>query len=257
MSSKGLYDVIASYPYTAKSERELSLAKNETLTVLKEYNQWLFVQNSIGKRGMIPLSYTRRADNIPPPSTAPPAASANPAAKTVAAQPQAAKPAAQPQAAAQPAAQPAAQHAAKPSGKNKHVMATKAVIPTNDGHLALKEGDVIEVLEEFPTGWLRGQLNGKVGLVPPDAVRPCEAVAAKVLYHARALFDYNPSQEGQLTFKKGDVLAIMKDDLPGGWWLAELNGKPGHVPKSYCKKIEHKKRPPSVIGSKINAETRP
>jgi len=218
-SAKPLYDVTASFAYTAKTERELTVVKGDSLSVLKECGQWLFVQNTEGKRGMVPANYTRRAGQ----ASASPAKTASPI----------------PASAATPGSR-----GPSPGGEaNKRMVAIKDVVPTASGQIALKEGEVVVVLEEYATGWLRVSCNGKEGRVPKEAVKPYESETVQIgkyLFKARAIYDYTASVEGQFSFKKGDILAIVKDDIAGGWWLADVNGKLGHVPKSYFKVIQHK-----------------
>lgn len=54
-------------------------------------------------------------------------------------------------------------------------------------------------------------------------------------YTARALYMYQAAIPEELSFAKGDVLAVLRlqDD---GWWEAEVagkNGRPGLVPSNY------------------------
>jgi len=48
---------------------------------------------------------------------------------------------------------------------------------------------------------------------------------------ARANFDYDSREPGDLSFKSGDILMIHK--LEGDWWEAEKDGMRGHVPSNY------------------------
>lgn len=53
--------------------------------------------------------------------------------------------------------------------------------------------------------------------------------------HFISLGDFAAQQEGDLTFKKGEVLLIL-ERKPDGWWLAKNSkGKKGLVPKTYLK----------------------
>jgi hypothetical protein len=49
---------------------------------------------------------------------------------------------------------------------------------------------------------------------------------------ARALFDYEATNETELGFKAGDILTVSEQD-ESGWWYAELSGKQGFVPNNY------------------------
>lgn len=55
---------------------------------------------------------------------------------------------------------------------------------------------------------------------------------------ARALFDYNPQQAGDLGFKKGDIIDITeKTSQQNDWWKGELNGAKGSFPANYVQII--------------------
>ncbi|ODV76104.1 formin-binding protein HOF1 CYBJADRAFT_121738, partial [Cyberlindnera jadinii NRRL Y-1542] len=60
----------------------------------------------------------------------------------------------------------------------------------------------------------------------------------RVLKHAKALFDFSATIDGELTFKEGDVLSVlhMQED---GWWECEriANGAVGLAPYNYLETI--------------------
>lgn len=48
-------------------------------------------------------------------------------------------------------------------------------------------------------------------------------------------FDYDAEEDGELSFKEGDIIFVLKED-PSGWWFGRLaNGKEGLFPECYCK----------------------
>lgn len=49
---------------------------------------------------------------------------------------------------------------------------------------------------------------------------------------ARALYDYDATNDTELSFRAGDILTITEQD-ESGWWFAELNGAAGFVPNNY------------------------
>jgi hypothetical protein len=49
---------------------------------------------------------------------------------------------------------------------------------------------------------------------------------------ARALYDYEATNDTELSFAEGDILTITERD-DSGWWFAELNGQTGFVPNNY------------------------
>lgn len=54
---------------------------------------------------------------------------------------------------------------------------------------------------------------------------------------ARALFDYEATNDTELSFKAGDILTVSEQD-ESGWWYAEINGKQGFVPNNYLTVVE-------------------
>jgi hypothetical protein len=58
-----------------------------------------------------------------------------------------------------------------------------------------------------------------------------QLIAASTGAKAKALFDFVPSEDGELGFKVNDVLVIHKQE--GEWWEGELNGKRGVLPSNY------------------------
>ena len=50
--------------------------------------------------------------------------------------------------------------------------------------------------------------------------------------------DYSSEKDGNLNFKKGDILYIVSKD-EGDWWqaIAKHSGQEGYIPKSYVKKL--------------------
>lgn len=55
---------------------------------------------------------------------------------------------------------------------------------------------------------------------------------AAVCVQARGLYDYEATNETELSFQENDLLTITEQD-ESGWWFAELNGKTGFVPRNY------------------------
>jgi len=54
---------------------------------------------------------------------------------------------------------------------------------------------------------------------------------------ARALYDYEASDEGELSFLDGDVMIVLRKD-PSGWWTVELNGEIGNIPSNYVEMLK-------------------
>ena len=52
----------------------------------------------------------------------------------------------------------------------------------------------------------------------------------------RAICDFTAQQEGDLSFKKGDIIYVY--DTNGNWWKGTCNGAYGLIPSNYVSLIE-------------------
>jgi signal transducing adaptor molecule len=59
---------------------------------------------------------------------------------------------------------------------------------------------------------------------------------AATVSRVRALYDFAPSEPGELEFKKGDVIAVL-ESVYKDWWRGSLKGKTGIFPLNYVEKL--------------------
>ncbi|KAI4805730.1 hypothetical protein KUCAC02_010329 [Chaenocephalus aceratus] len=52
----------------------------------------------------------------------------------------------------------------------------------------------------------------------------------------KALYDFTPEQDDELTLKEGDLLDICGKE-ENGWWFGKLDGKTGHFPSTYVEEL--------------------
>lgn len=64
---------------------------------------------------------------------------------------------------------------------------------------------------------------------------PAGTTAATVS-RVRALYDFQPSEAGELQFRKGDVIAVL-ESVYKDWWKGSLRGQIGIFPLNYVEKI--------------------
>ncbi|KAK4174458.1 hypothetical protein QBC36DRAFT_292437 [Triangularia setosa] len=73
-----------------------------------------------------------------------------------------------------------------------------------------------------------------------EAAAPIQPVAsgttAATVSRVRALYDFLPSEPGELEFKKGDVIAVL-ESVYKDWWRGSLKGKTGIFPLNYVEKL--------------------
>ena len=85
------------------------------------------------------------------------------------------------------------------------------------------------------TGASAGAGDGALSVPQPIAPVPTGTTAATVS-RVRALFDFVPSEPGELEFKKGDVIAVISSAYKD-WWNGSLKGKTGIFPLNYVEKL--------------------
>lgn len=76
--------------------------------------------------------------------------------------------------------------------------------------------------------------SSQTSAAQPTAV-PSGTTAATVS-RVRALFDFVPSEPGELQFKKGDVIAVLESVFKD-WWKGSLRGQTGIFPLNYVEKL--------------------
>lgn len=53
----------------------------------------------------------------------------------------------------------------------------------------------------------------------------------------RARFNFQQTNEDELTFNKGDIISVTRQE-EGGWWEGMLNGKTGWFPSNYVREVK-------------------
>ncbi|KAF1957205.1 paraben-hydrolyzing esterase precursor [Byssothecium circinans] len=59
--------------------------------------------------------------------------------------------------------------------------------------------------------------------------------------YVKALYDFHPEVNTELSFRTGDVIKVVSKD-ESGWWDGVLNGVRGWFPGTYCKVVEERAR---------------
>ena len=60
---------------------------------------------------------------------------------------------------------------------------------------------------------------------------------AATVSRVRALFDFQPTEPGELQFRKGDVIAVL-ESVYKDWWKGSLRGQTGIFPLNYVEKLQ-------------------
>ncbi|KAJ5984087.1 hypothetical protein N7481_006186 [Penicillium waksmanii] len=68
----------------------------------------------------------------------------------------------------------------------------------------------------------------------PHPVPP--GTSAATVSRVRALFDFQPSEPGELQFRKGDIIAVL-ESVYKDWWKGSIRGQTGIFPLNYVEKL--------------------
>lgn len=70
-----------------------------------------------------------------------------------------------------------------------------------------------------------------------DQSAPRQGTTAATVSRVRALYDFSPTEAGELAFKKGDVIAVL-ESVYKDWWKGSLRGETGIFPLNYVDKLQ-------------------
>ncbi len=104
--------------------------------------------------------------------------------------------------------------------------------------LTLKTNDEIIIVKRYPNSdWCKGKLGNKIGLFPINFTK--SATATTALRKAKAIYDYEATEDNELSFKEGDIISIISEEM-AGWCVGELNGRKGMFPVNFVQQISNK-----------------
>lgn len=76
---------------------------------------------------------------------------------------------------------------------------------------------------------------------------------AATVSRVRALFDFAPSELGELAFRRGDVIAVL-ESVYKDWWKGSLRGQTGIFPLNYVEKLQDPTREELEREAQMEAE---
>ncbi|KAK2791381.1 ESCRT-0 subunit protein hse1 [Emmonsiellopsis sp. PD_33] len=100
--------------------------------------------------------------------------------------------------------------------------------------LSIKEKATLPGTNNTATSQSGAAVPVQTQAAPSQAV-PSGTTAATVS-RVRALFDFQPSEPGELQFRKGDVIAVL-ESVYKDWWKGSLRGQTGIFPLNYVEKL--------------------
>ena len=102
--------------------------------------------------------------------------------------------------------------------------------------LSVQEKQQVAPVPQSSAAELPGQSTANQSL--PQATRPMpQGTTAATVSRVRALFDFQPSEPGELQFRKGDVIAVL-ESVYKDWWKGSLRGQTGIFPLNYVEKLQ-------------------
>ena len=89
---------------------------------------------------------------------------------------------------------------------------------------------------------------------PAQPAQPVPAgTTAATVSRVRALFDFQPSEPGELQFRKGDIIAVL-ESVYKDWWKGSLRGQTGIFPLNYVEKLQDPTREELEKEAQMEAE---
>ncbi|XP_022084536.1 protein app1-like [Acanthaster planci] len=119
---------------------------------------------------------------------------------------------------------------------------------TNPNDLTFKEGDLIQLMEDVGSQWLKGQLRGKTGIFPESFVEvleplPTAAKKSPTVMNGnsgnvvKAMFDFDAAESNEISFRAGDKIRILSQ-VNSEWLHGELrSGVQGNLPSAFVDHI--------------------
>ena len=80
-----------------------------------------------------------------------------------------------------------------------------------------------------------------------------QGTTAATVSRVRALYDFTPSEQGELAFAKNDVIAVL-ESVYKDWWKGSLKGNTGIFPLNYVEKLQDPTREEMERDAQMEAE---
>uniref|UniRef100_A0A803VXQ1 Intersectin-1 n=1 Tax=Ficedula albicollis TaxID=59894 RepID=A0A803VXQ1_FICAL len=236
----------ALYPFESRSHDEITIQPGDIVMVDESQTGepgWLGGELK-GKTGWFPANYAERIPDSEVPASAKPPSLTVPSAGQLR-QRSAFTPAtvtgSPPPLRQRSAFTPATVTGSSPSpvlgqGEKVEGLQAQALYPwraKKDNHLNFNKNDVITVLEQQDMWWF-GEVQGQKGWFPKSYVKLISvARTGNSVREYIAMYTYESSEQGDLTFQQGDLILVTKKD--GDWWTGTLGDKSGVFPSNYVR----------------------
>eukprot|EP00004_Rigifila_ramosa_P000135 TRINITY_DN10147_c0_g1_i1.p1 TRINITY_DN10147_c0_g1~~TRINITY_DN10147_c0_g1_i1.p1 ORF type:complete len:528 (+),score=85.00 TRINITY_DN10147_c0_g1_i1:207-1586(+) len=127
----------------------------------------------------------------------------------------------------------------KPTEPRRKCVALFEYTAADDTELSFAEGAELEILER-KGDWVLGALSAfdgpeRMGWLPVSFIKEIDTI----LFRGIALFDFTAEAEGELSFKRGDIVQVYETDAGDTWWRGRRevdilgNAKQGWFPSRF------------------------
>ncbi|XP_026215813.1 SH3 domain-containing protein 19 isoform X2 [Anabas testudineus] len=214
---------VARFDFEGEHSDELSFSEGDVIQ-LKEYMGEDWARGKLGVlTGIFPLNFVEIIEDLPPPPSqqqTQPSRRALPGMMSMVASPSA--------------------HPAEASNSSEDwVVALYDYAGKSDDDLSIEQGDYILLIQHLDSDWSYGRLNGREGMFPRSYVESTGPPSCDNQQNepasggrARALYNFNSDCDEELTLQVGDIITNL-ESIDEEWFLGELRGKKGLVPKNY------------------------
>lgn len=95
----------------------------------------------------------------------------------------------------------------------------------------------LSIKDKGPAADTPATTNGNTQQPTQAPPPPQQGTTAATVSRVRALYDFAPSEAGELAFKKNDIIAVL-ESVYKDWWKGSLRGQTGIFPLNYVEKIQ-------------------
>uniref|UniRef100_A0A665TH86 SH3 domain containing 19 n=2 Tax=Echeneis naucrates TaxID=173247 RepID=A0A665TH86_ECHNA len=215
---------VARFDFEGEHSDELSFSEGDVI-LLKEYIGQEWARGQLGVSvGIFPLNFVEVIEDLPPPE------------QQVQTQPSRI---ALPGMVASPSANAEVSNPTQGTqSKEDWAVALYDYAGNSEGDLSFQQGDSILITRHINDEWSSGRLNGREGLFPSVFVESTTGQQSQAVggHIARALYSFTSDCDEELSLQTGDTITNL-ESIDEEWFLGDLRGKRGLVPKSYVQVV--------------------
>lgn len=144
-----------------------------------------------------------------------------------------------------------------PPSKPQKTQITEADRRREEEELQMALALSIKEKDKYATASQAGRSSSQQGSSSQHMQQPIQPVhtgtTAATVSRVRALFDFQPSEPGELQFRKGDIIQVL-ESVYKDWWKGLLRGQTGIFPLNYVEKLQDPTREELEREAQMEAE---